>query len=84
MGGRISKPINKDKYTIDDTEQLNKNLDNIQKPKSRAGGAALLMLQNRNLEAKKLGFDKLVSMRKRGLLDDSTVRITDNKKTTLG
>lgn len=82
MGGRISKPINKDKYTIDDTEQLSKNLDTMKNPE---GGSMLLMMQNRNPEAKKLGFDKLVRMGKRGLLDDTGITMSsNNKKTTLG
>jgi len=82
MGGRISKPINKDQYTIDDTEQLSKNLDTMKNP---AGGSTMLMLQNRNPEAKKIGFDKLVRMGKRGLLDGTGITMSsNNKKTTLG
>tara|TARA_R110000796_G_scaffold128803_2_gene244394 strand:+ start:368 stop:616 length:249 start_codon:yes stop_codon:yes gene_type:complete len=82
MGGRISKPVNKEKYTIDDTEQLSKTLDTMKNP---AGGSMLLMLQNRNPEAKKIGFDKLVKMGKRGLLDGTGITMSsNNKKTTLG
>ena len=82
MGGRISKPINKDQYTIDDNEQLSKNLDTMKNP---AGGSMLLMMQNRNPEAKKIGFDKLVRMGKRGLLDGTGITMSsNNKKTTLG
>tara|TARA_R110002020_G_scaffold236492_3_gene448836 strand:+ start:1195 stop:1449 length:255 start_codon:yes stop_codon:yes gene_type:complete len=84
MGGRISKPINKDKYTIDDTEQLSKTLDTMKNPE---GAAMMLMMQNRNPEAKGLGARKFMSMvkKKRGLLNDSTATMSsNNKKTTLG